>query len=266
MTSDGVLDLDAFRLQLMQGKGRALVSVMAANNETGAIQDRRRHRRILATEGGEGALAPCRCGPGSRTDRRDHSMPTTRRCPRTSSADRRAPARSSSRTARRSRRSSRAAARNADGARARRTWPRLPVSELPSRKPQVSRDMQRVVAHCAIASRRSLRRCAPDAVIFGGTRVAAAQYVQLRHSRPLRGDGADRARSRRRCDHRRARRARRARSRPSHVLAAMGVDGNARALGAARELRLDDTEEDVEAAIASLRRLIAQRAARALAH
>ena len=38
VTGDGVVDLAAFRLQLMQGKGRALVCVMAANNETGAIQ------------------------------------------------------------------------------------------------------------------------------------------------------------------------------------------------------------------------------------
>jgi cysteine desulfurase len=56
VTSDGVLDLSAFRLQLMQGKGRALVSVMAANNETGAIQDVAAVRRLLAVDGGEGVL------------------------------------------------------------------------------------------------------------------------------------------------------------------------------------------------------------------
>jgi cysteine desulfurase len=55
-TDDGLLDLDAFRLQLMQGKGRALVSVMAANNETGVIQDLAGISRILDTDGGEGAL------------------------------------------------------------------------------------------------------------------------------------------------------------------------------------------------------------------
>jgi cysteine desulfurase len=55
-TADGVLDLSAFRLQLMQGKGRALVSVMAANNETGAIQDLASVKRVLATDGGEGWL------------------------------------------------------------------------------------------------------------------------------------------------------------------------------------------------------------------
>jgi cysteine desulfurase len=54
--ADGVIDLDAFRLQLMQGKGRALVSVMAANNETGVIQDLAAVRSVLATDGGEGAL------------------------------------------------------------------------------------------------------------------------------------------------------------------------------------------------------------------
>src|SRR4030095_14988766 len=56
VTSEGVLDLDAFRLQLMQGKGRALVSVMAANNETGVIQHLAALGRLLATEGGEGVL------------------------------------------------------------------------------------------------------------------------------------------------------------------------------------------------------------------
>jgi cysteine desulfurase len=55
-TSDGVLDLDAFRLQLMQGKGRALISVMAANNETGSIQDLAAVKRVAATDGGEGVL------------------------------------------------------------------------------------------------------------------------------------------------------------------------------------------------------------------
>lgn len=34
----GSVDVDAFRLQLMQGKGRAFVSIMAANNETGIVQ------------------------------------------------------------------------------------------------------------------------------------------------------------------------------------------------------------------------------------
>jgi cysteine desulfurase len=36
--STGLVDTDAFRVQLMQGKGRALVSIMAANNETGVVQ------------------------------------------------------------------------------------------------------------------------------------------------------------------------------------------------------------------------------------
>jgi cysteine desulfurase len=34
----GVVDVDALRNVLRQGKGRALVAVMAANNETGVIQ------------------------------------------------------------------------------------------------------------------------------------------------------------------------------------------------------------------------------------
>jgi cysteine desulfurase len=56
VTSDGVIDLAAFRLQLMQGKGRALVSVMAANNETGVIQDLAAVKHVLATDGSEGVL------------------------------------------------------------------------------------------------------------------------------------------------------------------------------------------------------------------
>jgi cysteine desulfurase len=51
-----MIDPAAFRLQLMQGKGRALVSVMAANNETGVIQDLAAVRRVLTTDGGEGVL------------------------------------------------------------------------------------------------------------------------------------------------------------------------------------------------------------------
>jgi cysteine desulfurase len=56
VTSDGVIDVAAFRLQLMHGKGRALVSIMAANNETGVLQDLTAIRRVLATDGGEGLL------------------------------------------------------------------------------------------------------------------------------------------------------------------------------------------------------------------
>jgi len=38
VTGDGVLDTEALRVALREGKGRALVAVMAANNETGVIQ------------------------------------------------------------------------------------------------------------------------------------------------------------------------------------------------------------------------------------
>ncbi|HKQ09809.1 MAG TPA: cysteine desulfurase family protein [Rhizomicrobium sp.] len=37
-TADGVIDLEALRVALREGKGRALVAVMAANNETGTVQ------------------------------------------------------------------------------------------------------------------------------------------------------------------------------------------------------------------------------------
>jgi len=38
VTADGVLDLEGLRVAMREGKGRALVAVMAANNETGVIQ------------------------------------------------------------------------------------------------------------------------------------------------------------------------------------------------------------------------------------
>ena len=38
VTADGVLDTEALRVMLREGKGRALIAVMAANNETGVIQ------------------------------------------------------------------------------------------------------------------------------------------------------------------------------------------------------------------------------------
>lgn len=37
-TKDGVVDLDALSDELREGKGRALIAVMAANNETGVVQ------------------------------------------------------------------------------------------------------------------------------------------------------------------------------------------------------------------------------------
>ena len=38
VTADGVIDLEALRVALREGKGRALVAVMAANNEIGTLQ------------------------------------------------------------------------------------------------------------------------------------------------------------------------------------------------------------------------------------
>jgi len=38
VTGDGVVDLETLRVALREGKGRALIAVMAANNETGVIQ------------------------------------------------------------------------------------------------------------------------------------------------------------------------------------------------------------------------------------
>lgn len=53
---NGRVDPDVFRSLLMNGKGRALVSFIFANNETGAIEDIAKLAAILRKEGGEGAL------------------------------------------------------------------------------------------------------------------------------------------------------------------------------------------------------------------
>jgi cysteine desulfurase len=56
VTKSGEVDLNALRLQLMQGKGRALVCVMAANNETGIVQDVEQIAKLVKAEGGQSAL------------------------------------------------------------------------------------------------------------------------------------------------------------------------------------------------------------------
>jgi cysteine desulfurase len=56
VSESGRIDLAAFRLALMQGKGRVLVSVMAANNETGVVQDIAAISQLVKSEGGEDAL------------------------------------------------------------------------------------------------------------------------------------------------------------------------------------------------------------------
>jgi cysteine desulfurase len=56
VTADGTIDLSVLRLALMQGKGRALISVMAANNETGVVQDIGKIGKLVRAEAGEDAL------------------------------------------------------------------------------------------------------------------------------------------------------------------------------------------------------------------
>jgi cysteine desulfurase len=52
VTTDGVVDLEALRILLREGKGRALVAVMAANNETGVIQPLAEVHALLAEHEG----------------------------------------------------------------------------------------------------------------------------------------------------------------------------------------------------------------------
>jgi len=52
VNADGVLDLEALRVALREGKGRALVAVMAANNEIGVIQPIAEVSRLVREAGG----------------------------------------------------------------------------------------------------------------------------------------------------------------------------------------------------------------------
>ena len=56
VTANGTLQLSALREMLMHGKGRVLISVMAANNETGVLQDVPQIAKIMKQEGGAEAL------------------------------------------------------------------------------------------------------------------------------------------------------------------------------------------------------------------
>ena len=56
VTGDGKVDLASLRDMLIHGKGRVLVSVMAANNETGVVQDIAQIGAVLKREGGPDAL------------------------------------------------------------------------------------------------------------------------------------------------------------------------------------------------------------------
>jgi cysteine desulfurase len=52
VTADGVIDLEALRVALREGKGRALVAVMAANNETGVVQPIAEVSKLVREAGG----------------------------------------------------------------------------------------------------------------------------------------------------------------------------------------------------------------------
>ena len=56
VSTDGMVQISALRDMLMHGKGRALISVMAANNETGVLQNVPQIAKVLKQEGGAEAL------------------------------------------------------------------------------------------------------------------------------------------------------------------------------------------------------------------
>jgi cysteine desulfurase len=51
VTAEGVIDLEGLRVALREGKGRALVAVMAANNETGVVQPVAQVSRLVREAG-----------------------------------------------------------------------------------------------------------------------------------------------------------------------------------------------------------------------
>ena len=52
VTADGVIDLEGLRVALREGKGRTLVAVMAANNETGVVQPIAEVSKLVHEAGG----------------------------------------------------------------------------------------------------------------------------------------------------------------------------------------------------------------------
>ena len=56
VSRDGKVDIEALRNMIIHGKGRVFVSVMAANNETGVVQDVSQIGDVLKQECGAGAL------------------------------------------------------------------------------------------------------------------------------------------------------------------------------------------------------------------
>lgn len=56
VNANGRIDTAAFRLALMSGKGRALVSLIYVNNETGVIEDIAELAKLIRAEAGDGAL------------------------------------------------------------------------------------------------------------------------------------------------------------------------------------------------------------------
>jgi len=259
---DGLIDLPALRLQLMQGKGRVLVSVMAANNETGVVQNIAEIGKLLRAEGGEGALlhvdavqAVGRMPLSFRNLAADYMTVSAHKLGGPQGAG---------------------ALLVKDGA------PLAPLvdgggQELGRRSGTENvaaiagfgaaakslRDMAAEISRFASLRDRfeaDLSRIAPDAVIFGvrAERIANTSNFAVPNLAAetaliaLDLDGVA-VSSGSACSS--------GKVKPSHVLAAMGVDQNLARCGLRVSFGWTSREEDVEAVISSLRRLIDRRAA-----
>jgi cysteine desulfurase len=263
VTSEGLIDASAFRLQLMQGKGRTLVSVMAANNETGVIEDLAVVRHVLSTDGGEGVLfhvdavqAVGRLPISFEASGADYMTVSAHKLggPQGAGAliakdD--APL---------------AALIHGGGQESGRRAGTENVAAIAGfgAAAQEASDLS-LAAHLAALRDRfeaELLRLAPDAVIFSGRSLRLPNTSNF----AIPGLSAETAlialdldgvaiSSGSACSS--------GKVKPSHVLAAMGVDETLARGGLRVSFGWSSTEKDVDAAIASLRRLMARRAARA---